>query len=44
VAFIAGAVCVVGGVVLVVLPDDDGREARVRMGLGPNGAMVGGTF
>jgi hypothetical protein len=44
VAFIAGAVALVGGVVLVVLPDDDGREAHVRMGLGPGGATLGGTF
>lgn len=45
VAFIAGAVCVVGGIVLVVLPDDDGREGgRLRVGVGPRGATLGGTF
>jgi hypothetical protein len=44
VAFITGAVCLVGGIVLVVLPDDDGRESRVRVGVGPSGATLGGTF
>jgi hypothetical protein len=44
IAFITGAVCLAGGIVLVVLPDDDGREARVRVGVGPSGATLGGTF
>lgn len=44
ISLIAGAVCVVGGVVLVVLPDDDGREGRLRVGIGPRGATLGGTF
>jgi hypothetical protein len=44
VAFIAGAVCVAGGVVLVVLPDDDGREGRLKVGVGSRGATLGGTF
>lgn len=44
IAFIAGAVCVVGGIVLVVLPDDDGREGKLRASFGPNGAALGGTF
>lgn len=45
VAFIAGAVCLVGGIVLVVLPDDDGREGgRLRVSVGPRGATLGGTF
>ena len=44
VAFITGAVCLAGGIVLVVLPDDDGREGRLKVGLGPRGATLGGTF
>jgi hypothetical protein len=41
VAFIAGGVLLVGGVVLVVLPDFDGRA---QVGIGPNGASLRGTF
>jgi hypothetical protein len=44
IAFIAGGVALAGGIVLVVLPDEDGRENRVRVGLGPRGATLGGTF
>lgn len=44
VAFIAGAACLVGGIVLVVLPDDDGHEGRLHVGVGPRGATLGGTF
>jgi hypothetical protein len=44
VAFITGAVCLVGGIVLVVLPDDDGHEGRMKLGIGPRGATLGGTF
>lgn len=45
VAFIAGAACLVGGIVLVVLPDDEGRESgRLHVGVGPRGATLGGTF
>lgn len=44
VAFITGAVCLIGGIVLVVLPDDDGREGRLKVGIGPRGATLGGTF
>lgn len=44
VALITGAVCLIGGVVLVVLPDDDGREGRLKLGIGPRGATLGGTF
>lgn len=44
VALISGAVALVGGIVLVVLPDGDGGEAKLRMGIGPSGAAIGGTF
>ncbi len=44
VALISGAVALAGGIVLVVLPEGDGGEARVHMGLGPRGATLGGTF
>ncbi len=41
VAFIAGGVLLVGGVVLVVLPDFEGKA---QVGIGPNGASLRGTF
>ena len=44
VMLIGGAVVLVGGIVLVVLPDSDGGEARLKMGVGPRGATLGGTF
>lgn len=44
IALISGAVALASGIVLVVLPDDDGREGRLRVGVGPNGATLGGTF
>jgi len=43
VALVTGALLVAGGVALVAWPDKDG-EAEVRVGIGPGGAMMGGTF
>ncbi len=43
VAFITSAIVVVGGLALVLWPDKDG-DAEVRVGVGPNGATLAGTF
>ena len=42
IALIAGGVLLVGGIVLVVLPD--ANDGRVEVGIGPTGARIGGTF
>ena len=42
VALVAGGVLLVGGIVLVVVPDVN--DGRVEVGIGPNGARIGGTF
>lgn len=42
VALIAGGVLLVGGIVLVVVPDVN--DGRLEVGIGPTGARIGGTF
>lgn len=44
VALVVGGVALVGGVVLVVLPEHDAPEGRVRVSVGPRGAALGGSF
>jgi hypothetical protein len=44
VAFIAGGLLAVGGVVLIVLPSGDRGEGQVRVGVQPGSVVVGGAF
>jgi len=43
VALVSGALLVAGGVALVVWPDKD-KDAEVKLGIAPGGAVVGGKF
>ncbi len=44
VSLIAGGVLIAGGIALVVIPDKDEGQGRVRARLTPGGAVVSGTF
>ncbi len=44
VSLIAGGVLIAGGIALVVIPDKDEGQGRVRARLTPGGAIISGTF
>jgi hypothetical protein len=44
VSLIAGGVLIAGGIALVVIPDKDEGQGRMRASLTPGGAVVSGTF
>jgi hypothetical protein len=44
VAFIGGAVLLVGGIVLVAVPMGDRNEGRVKVGTSPGGLLLRGSF
>jgi len=44
VSLVAGGVLVAGGIALVVIPDKDEGQGRMRASLTPGGAVVSGTF
>ncbi len=44
VSLVAGGVLIAGGIALVVIPDKDEGQGRMRASLTPGGAVVSGTF